>query len=111
MIAETYAGGRLIARADDSARTVTTWDEDGTPRVLDYNADERADADARAAARTRQVNGGTLRDRARTALDANRAFLALASPTNAQTLAQVRALTRQAQGLIRLDLDDLNSTD
>jgi hypothetical protein len=52
-----------------------------------------------------------LEDRARAALDTNRTFLALASPTNAQTLAQVRQLTRQNTALIRLLLNQLDSTD
>lgn len=56
-------------------------------------------------------NGDTLRQAARDALAANRAFLAVASPTNAQTLAQVRALTRQMNGLARLVINQLDGTD
>lgn len=59
-----------------------------------------------------------LHARARQALTANAAFLDVASPTNAQTLAQVRRLTRECSALIRLLLavdgaDDLlvESTD
>jgi hypothetical protein len=48
------------------------------------------------------VNETTITDQIATALDANRTFLAVESPTNAQTLAQVKALTRQTQALIRL---------
>lgn len=48
------------------------------------------------------VNADTLRDRAAQALATNAAFLAVASPTNAQTLAQVKALTRQVNGILRL---------
>lgn len=47
------------------------------------------------------VNADTLRTQAAAALQANRDFVALASPTNAQTLAQVKALSRQVNGLIR----------
>jgi len=43
-----------------------------------------------------------LHDKARQAYAANRAFLAAGAPTNPQVLAQVRALTRQTQALIRL---------
>ena len=39
---------------------------------------------------------------AKAALDTNATFLALASPTNAQVLAQVKALTRQVNALIQL---------
>lgn len=59
----------------------------------------------------RSANESTIRQRADAALQANRDFLALASPTNAQTLAQVKALTRQNNGLIRLILNRLDGTD
>lgn len=52
-----------------------------------------------------------VQDRALSALDVNAAFLALASPTNAQLAAQVKALTRQSTALIRLVLGSLDSTD
>lgn len=40
--------------------------------------------------------------KARAALTANATFQAIGSPSNAQTLAQVRLLTREMNGLIRL---------
>ena len=54
------------------------------------------------------VNHRTLRQRAEGALASNGDFLALSSPTNAQTLAQVRLLTREASALIRLVLDKVD---
>ena len=42
-----------------------------------------------------------LRAAAQQALDDNQAFMALASPTNAQVLAQVRRLTQQSTAVIR----------
>lgn len=59
------------------------------------------------------ANAATLRDKANTALAANSTFLALASPTNPQTLTQVKALTRQTNAIIRLmvsALDDVSDT-
>lgn len=43
-----------------------------------------------------------LHQKARAALTANATFLAIASPTNAQAIAQVQKLTRECSALIRL---------
>jgi hypothetical protein len=43
-----------------------------------------------------------IQDRALAAYQANQAFLALASPTNAQVLAQVKVLSKECNGLLRL---------
>ncbi len=59
------------------------------------------------------VNAAALQAKAANALAGNAAFVALASPSNAQTLAQVKALTRQMDALIRLtlnQLDDISDT-
>jgi hypothetical protein len=59
------------------------------------------------------ANDRTLRDKAATGLTTNTTYLALGSPTNAQNLAQIRALTRQMNGVIRLTLgtlDDVSGT-
>jgi hypothetical protein len=60
---------------------------------------------------TVEVNDQTLRDRAQTALANNQAFLALATPTTAQAITQVKALTRQTNALIRLMLRALDNID
>jgi hypothetical protein len=52
-----------------------------------------------------------LRDQAGYALTANRDFLSLTSPSNAQVLAQVKSLTRQNNGLIRLLLHRFDTAD
>lgn len=62
-------------------------------------------------ANAQQVNETTIRDRANQALATNTTFLAITSPTNAQVSAQVKALTRQNQGLIRLLLQRFDGTD
>lgn len=60
---------------------------------------------------TRSTNGKTIEQQARQALTANRTFLALTTPNNAQAIAQVQALTRQTNGIIRLLLNELDGTD
>lgn len=56
-------------------------------------------------------NDATIRAQAANALTANRTYAALASPTAAQTTAQVKALTRQNNAIIRLLLGKLDGTD
>lgn len=57
-------------------------------------------------------NRSDLLSRFDAALSANVTFLALASPTNAQVVAQVQRLTRECSGLLRLGRADLlTSTD
>jgi hypothetical protein len=58
-----------------------------------------------------ETNRQTIQDRAATALAANATYLGVASPTNAQNLAQIRMLTRECSSLIRLALNLLDSTD
>lgn len=60
------------------------------------------------AARQAATNGTTIRDRAATALTGNSTFLAKSAPTNLETIAQVKALTRQVNGLIRLTINQLD---
>lgn len=57
------------------------------------------------------VNEETLRQRAEEALAANGAFLAKATPTNAEILAHVRLLTRESSALIRLALGRFETVD
>ena len=83
---------------------------DGTPTVTWH---PRAKTAAELAAVAQATNVSTLEGKARTAVGVNNTFLAIGTPTNAQTLAQVKSLTRQMSALIRLSLrgDLLDNTD
>jgi hypothetical protein len=59
---------------------------------------------------SRNANEETIRINARTALATNTTFLALPSPNQAQGLAQIQALTRQSNGVIRVLLNQLDGT-
>lgn len=107
---DAWPAGDRLSWADDDERVV--WDFTADPHESrPYTDAENAAADERADAARRSRNDQHLRAAAAAALDGNRAFLALASPTNAQTLAQVKALTRQMNALARLVLGDLEGTD
>lgn len=56
----------------------------------------------------REANEENIRTKAAQALAANATFLAIASPTNAQVLAQVQRLTRECNALIRLAIGALD---
>lgn len=58
-----------------------------------------------------QVNEETLRQQALAALATNRTYIARSSPTAAQQTAQVKALSQQHNGIIRLLLGLLDGTD
>lgn len=57
-----------------------------------------------------QANLQSLLQKAQTALTANQTYLGIASPSNAQVVAQVAALTRQVNALIRMAANQLSST-
>lgn len=61
------------------------------------------------ASETAQQNLATLNQKAQAALANNATFMALGSPTNAQTLAQVQSLTKQVNALIRLATQALST--
>lgn len=77
-----------------------TLDKDGT--VTDSQSAEVLPEEA---------NRNTLEGRAAQALAANKTYLALGSPTNAQNLAQIRLLTQECSALIRILLNRFEATD
>ena len=60
---------------------------------------------------TYESNRSSIETKALAALTANNDYLAIASPSNAEVLAQVRVITRECNGLIRLVLNQLDSDD
>jgi hypothetical protein len=96
-------GGAIMSATVTSAGAIVTVDS-LTAAQLQAAVDAHVAIDE-------QANATTLRSRADAALANNATFLAIASPTNAQTLAQVKALTRQNNALLRLVLGKLDSTD
>lgn len=84
---------------DDSTKTALmggTWTggTNYTPRQVD----------------PQQTNSSTLLDNLQNALDnVNPAFLAIGAPSNAQMIAQVKALTRQVNALIRQEMKQFDS--
>jgi hypothetical protein len=67
-------------------------------------------ADAPPAVRAQATNRAALLAKAATALTTNATYLAIASPTNAQNTAQVKALTRQVNALLKLATAALSDT-
>ena len=98
--------GNIIEQVTDNGDgtgTRTVYDADGnvtsTEQVTGLPVERAADRNQR-----------TVEDRLRSALDANRTYLAIATPTAAQQRAQVARLTRQTTALIRHLLRDLTDT-
>ena len=95
--------------ADDATTTYdrsVTWD--GTNATVTWTA--RPKTQAELDADTQTTNRTTIQTQAKTALANNRTYLAIATPTTAQMRAQIDALTRQHQGMIRLLLGQLDGT-
>lgn len=87
---------------------VILWVEEiGSPGDPDYFYRQRREVKPG----SRTANRETIRADALGALAANRNFVSLTTPTNAQVLAQTKALSRQVNGIIRVLLDQLEGTD
>lgn len=81
----------------------TAWDASGNVTATRARTQPESDAlAAQGAANTAATNQATIQQAARGALANNSTYLGIASPTTAQVTAQVQALTRQSNRVIRL---------
>lgn len=102
MDCNTSSDGALIfvyLPSAPNAATATAWASD----LAGYAVTHPTDVDM-------ATNLAALQAKAQTALTNNATFQAIASPTNAQNAAQVQALTRQCNGIIRLLLNLTDTT-
>lgn len=82
-----------------ATQTIETYDRNGN--LLDTKTFQTS---------PEQDNAVTLNQRAKAALTANASYLAIATPTTAQVTAQVATLTKECSALIRLLLNQFDST-
>ena len=99
---------------DPGVGALAVWDDDTLTYTDLLTGVSRPYTDAETLAARELMDAHTLATglddllaRARAALEANATFLALAAPTNAQVLTQVRRITREANALIRYAVRDL----
>ena len=115
MSAFTYNEVGVLIRWDDDALyqhhyyDPTTGAELPAPQSpTAYTAQEKTHADARTPAATRAANLQKIYTAMTNARANNTTFLGIASPTNAQVVSQVQALTRQNNGIMRVVYGILN---
>jgi hypothetical protein len=101
--------GNVLVRWDYETRTFFDYRVD-PPTSRPFTAEENASADADAAEALADTNLADLIAKGRAALDRNATFLAITSPTTAQAVTQVKALTRQVNALIKITARDLTDT-
>lgn len=92
---------RTLIAEDDTTRTYEVTDAEG--HVIGTDIERKLVGEF--------ANEVAIRDAAKTALVNNRAYVAISAPTAAQTAAQVKALTRQMNGVIRLVLNLFDGND
>ena len=59
----------------------------------------------------KEENRVTLQDRAKLSIHLNKDYLNIEAPTTPQSIQQIKELTRQVSGIIRLVVNELNETD
>lgn len=95
----------VVQQWDLTARIYRRYDSGILVEERPFTDAENAQADQAIAEEARRANRAALLDRARSALATNQTYLdkvTAGTATNADHIAQVPALTRQMQGVIRL---------
>jgi hypothetical protein len=105
MINEVTNNGVIVERDhfDLAGNRFRRWVDSGSGLAL---VEDRPLTASETTLLTERQNADSIDARVRDALASNKTFLALQTPTNAQVVAQVRALTRQVSALIRMKIDD-----
>jgi hypothetical protein len=108
MAAQYTIGQQLPNGATVAADTFTTLPDGSTVEFMVDSARNETTVTVPGAG-SPGANQQSLQSKAKTALTANAAYLA-GNPTTAQAVAQVAALTRQINALIKLQLGQLDDT-
>jgi hypothetical protein len=92
------SGDQSGVRVDFQASATPAQQTQAASIVSSFDWSDAADATYKDA---QQPDFSAMRDQAQAAFDGNTAYLAIGAPTNAQVVAQVRALTQQNQKVIK----------
>lgn len=108
-IAEQWSNG---TQPGDPPAGYMAWNQNGTvlTPLQALPAERVAQLAANDAQKAVNSNQGTIQSRAQAALAANATFQAIASPTNAQVVAEVQLLSKMVAALAKLQLGQLSDT-
>lgn len=104
-----FLNNKLAKTWDSDTGSYTEYGSDGVTVIArrSLTPEETAVLAVEASEATRTDNQATIMRQAQGALTANATYLAAGQPTNAQVVAQVRALTQQNNRIIRLLLSQI----